>query len=350
MNVNYMVSLMAVVALFLLAYLGIEVTGLEVLFGVIIPYLAVVTFILGFIYRVVDWARSPVPFRIPSTCGQQKSLPWIKQARIDNPSTGVGVIVRMFFEIFCFRSLFRNTKYRLKEGNRISYEWEKWLWIGAIAFHYAFFMVLIRHFRFFLEPVPRALQFLDKLDGFLQVGLPGIMLSGFVLLAAVVYLLLRRIFIPQVRYISLPADYFPLFLIIGIAVSGILMRYYTRVDVIGIKGLAMGLVTFQPIIPQGVGGIFYAHLFLVCVLFAYFPSSKLMHSGGIFMSPTRNLANNTREVHHTNPWNYPVKVHTYQEYEDEFREKMVEAGIPVEKEIEAVPQKEEAAAPQEEKE
>ncbi len=350
MNVNYMVSLMAVVFLFLLAYLGVEVAGLEVLFGVIIPYLALATFIIGFIYRVVDWARSPVPFRIPSTCGQQRSLPWIKPARIDNPSTGGGVIARMLLEIFCFRSLFRNTKYRLKEGDRISYEWEKWLWLGAIVFHYAFLTVLIRHFRFFLEPVPTFLQFLENLDGFLQVGLPGIFLSGFALLAAVVYLLLRRIFIPEVRYISLAADYFPLFLVIGVTISGILMRYYTKVDVVGIKGLTMGLVTFQPIIPQDVGGIFYAHLFFVSVLFAYFPFSKLMHSGGIFMSPTRNLASNNREIHHTNPWNYPVKVHTYPEYEDEFREKMVEAGLPVEKEIEAVPQEEEAAAPQEEKE
>ncbi|MFN3480827.1 MAG: menaquinol oxidoreductase, partial [Thermodesulfovibrionales bacterium] len=59
---------------------------------------------------------------------------------------------------------------------------------------------------------------------------------------------------------------------------------------------------------------------------------KLVHLGGIFLSPTRNLANNNRMVWHENPWNYPVKVHTYEEYEEEFREKMKMAGIPVEKE------------------
>jgi nitrate reductase gamma subunit len=74
------------------------------------------------------------------------------------------------------------------------------------------------------------------------------------------------------------------------------------------------------------------HLFLVCSLFAYFPFSKLVHLGGIFLSPTRNLANNNRMVRHVNPWSYPVKVHTYAEYEEEFREKMIEAGLPVEKE------------------
>jgi hypothetical protein len=36
-----------------------------------------------------------------------------------------------------------------------------------------------------------------------------------------------------------------------------------------------------------------------------------------------------------NPWNYPVKTHTYEEYEDEFRELMIEAGIPVEKGVES---------------
>jgi hypothetical protein len=68
------------------------------------------------------------------------------------------------------------------------------------------------------------------------------------------------------------------------------------------------------------------------VLVGYFPFSKLMHMGGIFLSPTRNLANNNRAVRHVNPWNYPVEVHTYEEYEEEFREKMIEAGLPVEKE------------------
>ena len=53
---------------------------------------------------------------------------------------------------------------------------------------------------------------------------------------------------------------------------------------------------------------------------------------GVFMSPTRNLTANTREVRHVNPWNHPVPVHTYQEYEDEFRERMRDAGLPLEKE------------------
>ena len=333
MNISYMYSLIAVIILFLLAYVGVKFPGGEVFFGIIIPYLALIIFILGFINRVIDWARSPVPFRIPTTCGQQKSLPWIKSAKIDNPSTTGGVVVRMILEVVFLRSLFRNTKCELKEGDKISYEWEKWLWLFSLTFHWAFFTVLFRHLRFFTEPVPACVQLLEKLDGFLQIGLPGLMLSGVALLAAVTFLFLRRILIPQVKYISLGSDYFPLFLIFGIAFTGILMRYFTKVDIVGVKEFTMSLVTLNPHVIKGIGGVFYVHLFFVSVLLVYFPFSKLMHLGGIFMSPTRNLVNNSRAKRHVNPWNYPVKIHTYDAYEDEFREKMIEANLPVEKMI-----------------
>ncbi len=339
MNKNYMVSLIAVIVLFLIAYVGTQQgAGLQMVFGIVVPYLAVIVFVVGFARRVMGWSRSAVPFRITTTCGQQPSLPGFKQAKIDNPSSTFGVIARMFLEIVCFRSLFRNTRMKLKSGPHLTYQLEIFLWVGALAFHYAFFAVVVRHLRFFTEPVPFFVTLTENLDSFfrtevlydaVQWGLPGIYISGFVLLAAVFYLFLRRIFIPQVRYISLAADFFPLFLIMGIALSGIFMRYFTKVDIVAIKELTMGLVTFRPTIPDGISALFFAHVFLVSILLAYIPFSKLMHMGGVFLSPTRNMIGNTRQVRHVNPWNYPVKVHTYDEYEDDFREKMVEAGLPV---------------------
>jgi nitrate reductase gamma subunit len=118
----------------------------------------------------------------------------------------------------------------------------------------------------------------------------------------------------------------------AVALSGILTRYFYKVDLLGVKELSLGWIRFHPSVPGGVGLSFYVHIFLVSVLLAYFPMSKLMHMGGVFLSPTRNLANNSRRRRHINPWNYPVKVHTYEEYEDEFREKMKAAELPVEKE------------------
>ena len=331
MNGKYLFSLIAVIVLFLFAYVGVETAGLQVVFGLIIPYLAVLTFIIGFAYRVMGWARSPVPFRIPTTCGQQKSLPWVKHSKIENPTTTVGVVIRMALEILCFRSLFRNTRMNLNNDGKISYKLEIWLWLSALAFHYSFLVVLLRHLRFFTEPVPQAVALLESVDAFFQIGLPVFYLSGFVLLAAVTYLLLRRLFIGQVKYISQAADFFPLFLIIGIAFTGLMMRYLTKTDIVGVKELTMGLVTFHPTLPEGISGLFYVHLFFVSVLLAYFPFSKLMHLGGVFLSPTRNLTTDSRARRHVNPWNYPVPVHTYEEYEDEFRDKMVEAGLPVDK-------------------
>jgi len=336
MNKKYAFPLLAVIVLFLIAYVGVTVLHLQVLFGKIIPLLAVATFIIFFLKKIMDWSRSVVPFRIPTTCGQQESLPWIKPNKIDNPFSTFGVVVRMCLEVFLFRSLFRNTKCKLhmEDGSpKLSYSLEIFLWVAALTFHYAFLTVIIRHFRFFIEPVPSCLQMLEALDGIVQIGLPGILLSGFALLAAALFLLARRIVIPQVNYISLAGDYFPLLLIICIAGSGIYMRHIAKVDIVQIKAVALSIFSFTSFSVPQVDPAFFVHLFFVSVLLAYFPFSKLMHAGGIFFSPTRNMRCNTRAERHINPWNPEVKIHTYAEYEDDFREKMIEAGLPVEKEL-----------------
>ena len=329
---NILFSLFALIVVIVLAVLGVEVANLYFIFGVIIPYAAIATFIIGIIFQVVNWAKSPVPFRIPTVAGQQKSLPWIKNSKLESPHTALGVIGRMMLEVFLFRSLFRNTKAELKNGPTLVYGSSKYLWLGALAFHWSLLIIILRHFRYFTEPVFAFIPILQNLDGFFQVGVPIIFITNIVIVAALSFLLLRRIVDPKLRYFSLSSDYFSLFLLISIAITGILMRYFTKVDIVSIKEFAMGLFTLQPVVPEGIGIMFFIHLILVCVLLIYFPFSKLLHMPGVFLSPTRNLANNNRMKRHINPWDYPVKIHTYEEYEDEFRDKMKAAGIPVEKE------------------
>ena len=327
------VSFVAVLLLVAIGYMGGSAgSAPRFLLGVVAPYSAFAIFVVFMVVRVLKWASSPVPFRIPTTTGQQKSLPWIKDSKIESPSTGLGVIVRMALEVLVFRSLFRNLKTQLHEGGRIAYGEAKWLWMAGLAFHYSFAFILFRHLRFFIEKVPAPVQLVEGLDSFLQVGAPLLYLTDVVLLAAVTYLFIRRVALPQMRYISLIADYFPLVLILGIGLTGVLMRYFSKTDIVGVKMLAMGLISFNPAVPDTIGPMFFAHIFLLSVLFAYFPFSKLVHMGGVFLSPTRNLANNSRMKRHINPWNYPVHVHTYEEYENDFRDKMKEAGLPVEKE------------------
>jgi nitrate reductase gamma subunit len=325
-------SLFIVFVLIIVAFVGVDIVGLDYLFGVILPYAAILIFLLGIVLNVIKWAKIPVPFHIPTVAGQQKSLPWIKNSRLESPHTTLGVIGRMALEILFFRSLFRNTKSELKNGPKLVYGGSKYLWLGAIVFHWSFLIIFLRHFRLFMEPIPSFVLAIESIDGFLQIGLPVLLITDVLISAALLFLIFRRVIDSRLRYISLAADYFPLFLISGIAATGILMRYFDKVDLVKVKELAIGLFTFHPAVPEGIGIMFFIHLFLVSSLIAYFPFSKLLHMPGIFLSPTRNLANNSRMKRHINPWDRPVMVHTYEEYEDEFREKMREAGLPLEKE------------------
>ena len=280
-------SLLVVALIGAIAWAGSAI-GLSYLFGVVLPYVAVVTFFLGVIWRMVYWAKSPVPFSIPTTGGQEKSLDFIKHEKWDCPNTKFGVVVRMFLEVCFFRSLFRNTAADVREfdpvtkGPRTIYYSSKWLWFFALLFHYCF-------------------------------------------------LLARRLFNQRLRYISLMNDYFPLFLILGVVLSGICMRYFDKTDIAQVKVFIMGLVHFSPVAPDGISPLFFMHLAFVSVLLLYFPFSKLMHMPGVFFSPTRNLPTNTREVRHVNPWNPPKQYFTYAEYEDVYRDAMAEAGLPLEK-------------------
>ncbi|MFH1685929.1 MAG: menaquinol oxidoreductase, partial [bacterium] len=148
------VSLLIVAVLVLIAWMGVS-AGAQSLFGIVFPYAAIVIFLLGVIWRIFDWARSAVPFRIPTTCGQQKSHDWIKSSTLEAPHNGWGVLRRMFLEVVLFRSLFRNTTAEINDGPHLSYGSSKWLWGFSLAFHWTFLVIFVRHFKFFAEPVPQ---------------------------------------------------------------------------------------------------------------------------------------------------------------------------------------------------
>ncbi len=330
------IALGATLALFFLAW-GLTLIGMQSVLGVVFPAVAFIVFVVGFVWKLVYWAKSPVPFAIPTVGGQGKSLDFIKPNRLDAPTSNMAVFGRMVLEVLTFRSLFRNTNAVRTEINgvpRLTYYSSKWLWLFALIFHYSFLLILFRHMRFFLEPVPACVQVLEFVDGLFQIGAPRFYITNALIVAAVVFLILRRLMNPKTRYISLTNDYFPLFLIAGIVLTGICMRYFDKVDIAQVKVFTMGLVTFNPVSAEGIGNIFFIHLAFVSVLFMYFPFSKLMHMGGVFFSPTRNMKVNTREYRHINPWNPPKKYRTYAEYEDEFREPMAEAGLPLDKPLE----------------
>ncbi|MDR2574238.1 MAG: sulfate reduction electron transfer complex DsrMKJOP subunit DsrM [Desulfovibrio sp.] len=331
-----LLSLLLVLLIGAVAWAG-SAAGFAPLFGVALPYLATAVFICGMIWRMVYWAKSPVPFRIPTTGGQEQSLAFIRQAKIDCPSTRAGVFARMVLEILLFRSLFRNTQADVRahlpasNGPGTIYYSSKWLWCFALMFHYCFLLVFLRHFRFFAEPVPAWITCLETLDGIMQIGAPRFFMTGAILLVALLFLLGRRLFNQRLRCISLANDYFPLWLLIGIVGTGICLRYFDKTEIAMVKVFIMSITHFSPVSTQGIAPLFFVHVTLVCTLLLYSPFSKLTHMAGVFFSPTRNLANNSRQKRHINPWNPPKQYFTYAEYENEYRDAMAEAGLPLEK-------------------
>ncbi len=309
-------------------YCGTKFFDGHIVFGIVVPYICFAFAIVGFVTKIVRWAVSPVPFNIVSVCGQQRSLKFLKHNLVESPASTLGVFLRMLFEVLCFRSLLRNERVEIYgKEKRLIYGSDRYLWILAIMFHYSIFVIVLRHLRFFLEPIPYWINVLGDLDGVFKSQITPVYVSDVVVFTSLIFLFLRRLK-KRVMYVSLTSDYFVLFLIGGIIVSGILLRHVYRQDMLLVKAFLFGLLYLNPIPYGGFGIMFYIHLCLVSILIAYIPNSKLMHMAGVFLSPTRNLKNDSRMKRHINPWNYPVKEHTYEEWEKEFKDALKEAGIP----------------------
>jgi len=309
---------------------------------IVVPYTAFAIFIVGIIIRIVNWAKSPVPLKIVTTCGQQYTLPFIKRTvwdKLEAPYTKLGVIPRMFFEVFMFRSLFRNTRYYIDKHEARD---TRWLWGFALMFHASFFITLIRHLRFFTDPVPKWVIALSELEA-LKIFVPSVYITGITGLIGLTYLLLRRLYGKKERTLSYPSDYFPLLLLISIFITGLWMRYISKIPLINVKKLALGLVTLHPVAPD-VHPLFLLHFMLVCTLIAYFPFSKLVHAIGIFFSTTRVMPNNCRAVRHVNPWNPPYEGITWEEYYQNYKDQLdeiAEKGYVIRPEIEEEEEEEE---------
>ncbi|MEM0203542.1 MAG: sulfate reduction electron transfer complex DsrMKJOP subunit DsrM [Archaeoglobaceae archaeon] len=311
-----------------------------VIFGVLVPYIAFAIFVVGVVYKFIYWAKSAVPLKIPTTSGQQKSLRFIKRTiydRFDSPFTKWETVVRMILEIFAFRSLLKNTRYYL---DRLSQRDARWLWLFAILFHYSLLLVLIRHTKFFFEPVPSFVEMLSELEAFKGVFIPSVYISGLAIIVALLLLWFRRIFLSRERCISLPSDHFALILLLAITISGNVMRYFIKVDISAVKGLLLSLMAFDIAkaveFANAIEPMFYIHFALGSFLLAYFPFSKLMHAGGIFFSPTRNMPNNNRAERHVNPWNPPYKGITWEEYYEAYKDQLdeiAESGYKVKPEV-----------------
>lgn len=307
------------------------------LLAVGVPYAALAIAAAGLVLRVVGWARVPVPFRIPTTCGQQQGIAGFRPSRLENPPRGTWAAARLASELLLFRSLFRNTgSFVNGEPRRLVTFDRKLLWLAALAFHYSMLAVVLRHLRFAFEPLPPFVAALAAADGFFEIGTPAVYATDLVLIVSLGWLFCRRLADPVARFCSLFADYFALSLIASVVVSGFLMRHFWRVDIAGAKEWALSVITLQPDASLAPGGFFLVHVSLAAALVSWIPFGKLAHAAGVFLSPTRVLPNDSRRRRHVNPWNQPVPVRHYGEWEEEFKSVITGAGLPLDREGENV--------------
>ena len=224
-------------------------------------YAATAMLVVGVALKIRSYARTPAPLLIPTTPA---------------PTTRGGVALRMTREVVFFESLFKANK---------------WTWLFGWLFHASLLLVLLRHVRYFQEPVWAPIvwvQFVGTYAGpTLAVGLAG--------------LWARRFLVDRVRYISTPSDHLHLALLLAIALSGLAMRFVARTDIVAVKAFMLGLLRLD-IQPLPTDPLLLTHLTLVALLMIVFPISKLMHAPGLFFSPTRYQVDNPRESRHLAGW------------------------------------------------
>lgn len=224
-------------------------------------YVATGVFVFGLAFKIRQYAKTPSPLKIAVTPA---------------PITPSGVGWRLAREVVFFESLFRSSK---------------WTWVFGWTFHAALLLVVLRHLRYFQEPVWTPVIWVQALGTY----------AGFALIFGLAGLWARRFLVDRVRYISTPSDHLMLALLIAIGLSGLGMRFVAHTDIIAVKMFMLGLMRLS-VQPLPSDPLLLLHLSLVAVLMIIFPISKLLHAPGLFFSPTRNMVDNPREARHVTSW------------------------------------------------
>jgi len=223
-------------------------TPVSIVFAVLMTT-ALVVFVIGTIAKLVNYRRTPVPYPIPLA---------------PIPRSAFGAAGRLTVEMLFFRSLFRATKTT---------------WLFAWVFHAGLLGLVLVHVRFFVQQMPDWLLWLIPHTTIATVAFTGGLLG----------LLVRRIVVDRVRYISAPSDYLHLLVLLGIALTGALMSYTGSINVYQVMRFANGVITLDwqplPVAPLRETVLLYAHLTLVAGLLLVFPVSKLIHGVGIMFNP-----------------------------------------------------------------
>ena len=234
----------------------------------LITYSVGLIFVIGVVLRIYQYATTPQPIKIMLTPA---------------PLTKSGAFIRVLGEVFFFKSLFKSNKST---------------WVFGYLFHISFFLLIFMHFlRHFIYSNPLPWWY----SIFVNIGI----VCGIIMVLSLFLLLMRRVIIERVKFISLFQDYLILILLMLIGLAGLSLNYVLTPSSLTVVDNQLdpymnGLLTFQfTNIPSN--PVFLIHYTLVMLLVLYIPFSKVMHFVGIFFSPTRNMADNPIEERYYRP-------------------------------------------------
>jgi nitrate reductase gamma subunit len=178
------------------------------------------------------------------------AISWIKGVRHD-PSIPVFTkkispvtIAETVLDIFFFRRLFKTNKL---------------LWVGSWAFHVSFLLVILRHMRYFMYPVP----------GFIVSMQDAGIYAGYMLPLSLLLILFIRITGDKARYVSL-YNFFLLVLLLLTSLTGVLLKTFYSTNLVEIKAFVLGISTFSPT-PLPDSMLFIIHFILLLLLVPFLP-------------------------------------------------------------------------------
>lgn len=223
--------------------------------GEVFPYIAVTVFVTGMTLRVIKWLRAPVPFQL---------------TLFPAPKTSGGRVATVLREMFFFSSLRRGGS----EG----------LWFWSWIMHVMLVLIIAGHVVgiYYLTHQFTLIGLTEEVSSRLSASIGTIAGIGFFM--ALVVLLYRRLTIKEVKYLSDPADYFDIILLLSVVVTGMMMRVPgVEVDLASIRTYLGDLIMLSPTsLPDE--WFFIVHFSMVNLLLVYFPFSKLVHMAGFFVS------------------------------------------------------------------
>jgi nitrate reductase gamma subunit len=207
----------------------------ELLTYVILPYLTVVVFIWGLVWRIRTWWARPRAGAVLYPAAKNKR----------------NVVAQVLGDIFFFRKTLSVSPP---------------LWAMAILFHLGLLLVALGHLRTIFEP--------GFLWGWFGLDKQGIDNVSIMLIGGI--LLFSRRFTPKMRILSIFQDYFVLSMLLVIVFLGISMRLWAPLHAGDVQHYVRGALTLRPAVEIS-NVLFLWHIFFAQVLIMYLPFSKLIH-------------------------------------------------------------------------